>query len=108
MKVAIKEPGKDIYTADVEGDLNALQRSIGGGYLEMIRVNDTVHGYIEEEGKLKKLTPNFSIFDGQDIVAGAAVFLRSTDDGGEAPLKEEDLETLQRVTESLQVVRNVW
>jgi hypothetical protein len=108
VKVAIKEPGQPLKTADVTGDLKGLQSAIGGGYIEMIRVDSTLHGYIDEEGKLKGLPLNFSILDGADIVAGAAVFMRATRDGDEAPLQESDLETLQRITASTEVVRDVW
>jgi hypothetical protein len=66
------EPSKPARIEIIENALSNLQ-SIVGGYIDCIR-EDGFDIIINDEGKFIDLEPNFGIYDGQDYVAGTAIF----------------------------------
>ena len=57
MKIIIKEPHSMPYYADVENELHALQKIVGGK-IEAVTISDTVLAICNEEGKLLGLPRN--------------------------------------------------
>lgn len=72
IKVIIVEPNKPARVETIANELKTLQGLVGG-YIECIKTED-FDIIVNEEGKLHELEPNFHIYNGQDYVAGTAVF----------------------------------
>ncbi len=72
MRVIIKEVGKAPVIKDIENTLDAL-KSLVGGYIEVVRLDNNVLLICNEEGKIQGLSPNFSM--GYDTIVGTAVFV---------------------------------
>lgn len=74
-------------------DYPTLSRKVGG-MIEAVMVDDTVHAYVNEEGKLQGLAPNpiatllTGVHRWGDFIVGPAVFLSSNPDGTEADLPD--------------------
>ena len=83
IRVLVKEPGKPSEAREIENTLEAFQ-AIVGGHIEALRIRDDLCCYVNEEGKLLNLQPNFIIgrqyVSNVDIIVGTAVFFRSEDD----------------------------
>ena len=94
IRVLVKEPGKAAEVREIENTLSALQKIVGG-HIEALRISENIACYIHEEGKLKKLAPNFVVpaegFGIADIVCGPAVFFRFDFDGSETSLTLTDI-----------------
>ena len=91
IKGLVKEPGKAPEEREIENTLKAFQ-TIVGGYIEGLRIYDDLCCYINDEGKLKNLDPNFVIpmAAGYDIICGPAVFFRVGLEGNETSLTLTD------------------
>lgn len=72
MRTIIKEVGKAPEIKNIENTLDAL-KSLVGGYIEVVGLDDNVLLICNEEGKMKGLPPNFST--GYDVIVGTAVFV---------------------------------
>lgn len=72
MRAIIKEVGKQPQIKDVENTLDAL-KSLVGGYIEVVRLDNGVLLICNEDGKMQGLPPNFKL--GYDTVVGTAVFV---------------------------------
>lgn len=72
MRAIIKEVGKAPVVKDIENTLDAL-KSLVGGYIEVVRLEDNILLICNEEGKIQGLSPNFSM--GYDTIVGTAVFV---------------------------------
>lgn len=83
ISVLVKEPGKPSEAREIENTLEAFQ-TIVGGHIEALRIRDDLCCYVNEEGKLLNMQPNFVIrrqyVSKVDIIVGPAVFFRSEDD----------------------------
>ena len=83
IRVLVKELGKPAEVREIENTLEAFQ-AIVGGHIEALRIRDALCCYVNEEGKLLNLQPNFIIgrqyVSNVDIIVGTAVFFRSEDD----------------------------
>ena len=94
IKVLVKEPGKPSEVREIENTLEAMQQIVGGR-IEGVYISDGVYCYINEEGKLKDLAPNFVLplrnTAGFDIICGAAVFFRAGLEGNETDLTFSDI-----------------
>lgn len=77
MRVIFKEPGKDAEIRYIENSLEALQ-SLVGGWIEHVSFIDGVGLIVNEEGKLRGMSPNFEY--GWDVVVGSAIFVGETDE----------------------------
>lgn len=94
IRVLVKEPGKEPEEREIENTLEAFQ-AIVGGHIEALRIDEEIACYIDEDGKMKSLTPNFVVpvysAAGYDIVCGTAVFFRCGCDGSETSLTFTDV-----------------
>lgn len=67
----------DPLVVEVDPTLANLQALVGGGFIQIVPVSsDGLELVCDEEGKLKGLPLNVSIFGGHDVVAGDAFLLR--------------------------------
>ena len=98
IRVLVKEPGKAPEEREIESTLEAFQ-AIVGGHVEGVCIFDDLCCYINDEGKLKNLEPNFVIpvcrAPGYDIVCGPAVFFRVDLEGNEIDLSLSDTVRMQ-------------
>lgn len=69
LKVVMVEPHKAPYVTEIEDELSALQRAVGG-YIEVVGNGDGTLIVCNEEGKLEGLEGNRRIHDGMSIIAG--------------------------------------
>lgn len=72
MKAIIKEVGKSPRVEEIENDLETI-KSLVGGYIEVVGMEENILLICNEEGKLNGLPSNFSI--GHDTIVGTAVFV---------------------------------
>ena len=100
VRVLVKEPGKLSEVREIENTLEAFQ-TIVGGHIEALRIRDDLCCYVNEEGKLLNMRPNFVIgrqyVSKVDIIVGPAVFFRSDDEGNEVNLTLTDILYLDRL-----------
>lgn len=99
IRVLVKEPGKLSEVREIENTLEAFQ-TIVGGHIEALRIRDDLCCYVNEDGKLLNMRPNFVIgrqyVSKVDIIVGPAVFFRSDDEGNEVNLTLTDILYLDR------------
>ena len=69
LKVVMVDPHKAPYVTEIEDELSALQRAVGG-YIEVVGNGDGTLIVCNEEGKLEGLEGNRRIHDGMSIIAG--------------------------------------
>lgn len=96
IRVVIIESGdKAIHVVEkFDCSLENLQEFVGG-YVEAVRVNDSITIWVNEEGKMQGLEPNFYLTDekGQplDIVVGNALIAGTDSEGETVSLTEAEL-----------------
>lgn len=75
MRILYKEPGKAPTTMVISPDLGLMQQLVDG-YIETIRISDKTVLIVNEEGKLKKMDPNFilAVEDKVELIVGPAIF----------------------------------
>lgn len=82
IRVLVKEPGRLSEVRDIENKLEVFQ-TIVGGHIEALRIRDDLCCYVNEDGKLLNMRPNFVIgrqyVSKVDIIVGTAVFFRAED-----------------------------
>ena len=78
LTVVMVEPHKAPYVAEVDDELSALQKAVGG-YIEVVGNGDGTLIICNEEGKLQGLEGNRRIREGSSIIAGT--FFVVGDDG---------------------------
>lgn len=78
LTVVMVEPHKAPYVTEIENELSALQKAVGG-YIETVYNGDGTIIICNEEGKLKGLEGNRRIHDGNSVIAGT--FFVVGDDG---------------------------
>lgn len=101
MKVVIKEPQKKPYITEINSGLNVLQKQVGGWIENVYELeNKKINIWINEEGKINNLTPNFYIYDGYDIVVGTAVFTGFNEDGESVSLTEKQIKDILQYLEN--------
>jgi hypothetical protein len=89
IKAIILEPDQVARVEVIENSLSNLQRIVGGR-IECLRM-DGHDIIINEEGKYLDLEPNFVIQNGNDYVAGTAIFVGVDYDEGEFKSLSDDL-----------------
>lgn len=95
MNVIVKRVGEAPKHENVNDTLEAFQ-SIIGGFLQVLPVtNDGLAMYCNEEGKLKRLPPNFKL--PHDVIVGDVIFFR-TDGEYETDVLEGDLKIVEAFT----------
>lgn len=73
-------------------------RELVGGYLEMLRVDDEIDLWLNEEGKLDGLEPNFQlVHNGKviDVVVGDVFFASHDDEGNTTSLTDKQINRIQ-------------
>ena len=97
MKVVVIEPCKMPDVKELSSPIEYLDlQKIVGGYIEHVIANE-MRGFdiwINEEGKLCGLAPNFTIFNGCDVIVGTAVITKTDDEGNTIGLTDEEVEEL--------------
>ena len=78
MRVLLKQPGLPEEVIDVPNTLQAMQELVGG-YIETITLTRHSCCIVNEEGRLKRLLPNFYLNGG--LIVGNAVFVGVKGDG---------------------------
>jgi len=75
MRILYKEPGKAPRTMVIAQDLGIMQQLVDG-YIEPIRISDKTVLIVNEEGKLRKMDPNFilAVEDKVELIVGPAIF----------------------------------
>lgn len=101
IRVLVKEPGRLNEVRDIENTLEAFQ-AIVGGHIEALRIRDDLCCYVNEDGKLLNMRPNFVIgsqyVSKVDIIVGTAVFFRAEDnEDSEISLTLTDILYLDRL-----------
>lgn len=80
-----------------EHSLETLQQFVGG-YIEAVRVNESITIWINEEGKLRGLDPNFNLIGNgkpYDIVVGDAIFTGTDNEGETVSLTDQEIEEIK-------------
>lgn len=77
IRVLYKQPGRMVRPMLIQNDLKRFQALVGG-YIEPVNVLKDVVMIVNEEGKLKKMEPNFLY--GFDMIVGPAIFCRAERD----------------------------
>ena len=76
IKIIILETGKEAYVKEIEGDLQSMQKVVGGLIQAIYPFEEEVCLVVNDEGKLKGLPLNRALFDEEgkvyDIIAGTA------------------------------------
>ena len=101
IRVLVKEPGKPSEVREIENTLEAFQ-AIVGGHIEALRIRDDLCCYVNEDGKLLNMRPNFVLgrqyVSKVDIIVGPAVFFRSEEgEDDETSLTLTDIIYLDRL-----------
>lgn len=78
MRVLFKPVGQDAHPLEIPNTLQALQELVGG-YIETITLTRHSCCIVNEEGRLKRLLPNFYLNGG--LIVGNAVFVGVKGDG---------------------------
>ena len=82
IRVLVLNPeAPDLRSMVIKNSLEGLQEVIDG-YIEVIRLENDVVMIIDEEGKLKNLTPNFYCKPLHDTILGPVIF-SAEDESGE-------------------------
>ena len=105
IRVITKNPGlgQEPKTVNVEAGYKTMQRLVspsgvnsGRSMIECVYIPAlSEHGvdlWVNEEGKLIGLKPNFMIFDGQDIAVGPVFFASCDDEGETVGLTDQQVE----------------
>lgn len=77
IKVLVKEPNQPWHLREIDNTLEAFQKIVGV-YIEQITLDDHVILLCNEEGKLRRLEPNFGLAG--DMIVGTAILTFSKSD----------------------------
>lgn len=105
IRVITRTPGlgQEPQTVTVEAGYKTMQRLVtpegedsGRSMIECVYIPELsesgVDLWVNEEGKLIGLKPNFMIFDGQDVAVGPIFFASSDEEGETVGLTDEQVE----------------
>lgn len=82
------EPNKQPFAKIVENKLHALQKEVEGN-IECVDLGSGCVLVCNEEGKLNGMQPNRQI--GNDLVCGAFIICKGTEDGAFVSLDDEEI-----------------
>ena len=104
IKVAIKEPGKELEIKEISDDLETLQKIVGGMIesfypMENLEENGIVI-FGNDEGKLNNPQSNFWLYNKQDCFCGTAIFFKDDEEGGMDSLQENDILEIRKFLEN--------
>lgn len=81
-----------------EHSLDNLQ-AVVGGYIEAVRVDDSITIWVNEEGKLQGLAPNFMLLDSSnrayDLIAGNVIITGTDEEGNSVSLTDSEIEIVK-------------
>ncbi|PFB17058.1 hypothetical protein CN399_08865 [Bacillus cereus] len=81
-----------------EHTLDTVQQFVGG-MIQPIRVNSSVTLWMNEEGKMQQLEPNFNLLNKEgvpvDTVVGNVIIAGTNSEGDDVSLTDEEIELLQ-------------
>lgn len=84
---------------DFDHSLENMQKAVGG-YIEAVRVTDDIVMWLNEEGKLNDLAPNFNLNGvgglAIDVVVGDVIITGSNGEGETTSLTAENVEELKK------------
>lgn len=94
-----QQPELKEFEIKQENDTYEIVRNAVGGYVEALRLSDTCTLWLNEEGKLNELEPNFILTDRAgnqvDFVVGDVIFTGVDEEGYTVSLSKEDIELIQ-------------
>lgn len=99
IKVVVVEAGNDlIQVKEMDSSLKASQEFVGG-WVEAVRVNDSITMWFDEDGKLKSKEANFALLNGSlkayDVVVGDVFFTGTDGEGENVSLSYKEIEEIQ-------------
>jgi len=100
-KVIVARVGQNPVVEEMEDSLDAMQ-DIVGGYIERVRLGDTVDMWFNEEGRLKGLPMNRLVPDdygNQWDICGNLFLASHNDEGDTTSLSNDDLKKWMSVVE---------
>ena len=74
MKAILKHPNSNPQIIEIDNTLDALQGAVGG-YIEHVKLTDTVGIICNEDGKFNGSDPNFAVASMADVIMGTALFV---------------------------------
>jgi hypothetical protein len=89
---------------EIEPGLASMQALVSppgleGSYIELVHIPELaaqgIDLYVNEEGKFNGCEPNFSIYDGRDIVMGPVFFVSSNEEGETVGLTDAQVKATQ-------------
>lgn len=106
IRVVHKRPGlvNKAQVLEMEDGLSAMQAMVtpeGGspGYIELVHIPELAEQgidlYVNEEGKFNGCEPNFTIYDGRDLVMGPVFFVASNEEGETVSLTDAQVNAAQ-------------
>lgn len=93
MKIVVKKVGQQPEIKEIENELHAIQEIVGG-YIECVGFPNNILCVLNEEGKLKRLQPNF-IYN-SDIIVGDVFFCAAGEEDFES-LNDEQVEFIMNI-----------
>ncbi len=79
-------------------NLDNVQQFVGG-YIQPIRVNESITIWMNEEGKMQGLEPNFHMINSEgqnlDVIVGNVLIAGTDSEGNDISLTDEEIEELQ-------------
>lgn len=103
LRVVYVEPNKPPYEAEIEDTLEAKQKAVGGGLIEVAYNQDGTCLICNEEGKLIGMEANRRIGDGSSIVVGPFFLCGLAKGGFRSLTDEETAKHLERFAEPEQI-----
>lgn len=100
IRVVVIEAGNPVLKVieKFESSLEDSQAFVGG-YIEAIRVNDSITIWINEEGKMIELEPNFYLVnqfnEAYDMVVGNVFICGTDEEGDNISLTDEEVEEIK-------------
>ena len=89
---------KRLYISEIENDLKAFQKYVGG-IIQVVGLTDKIDIICEDEGKLMNFPLNRSwLIDGElvDVFVGDILACRFDDDGNFDDIREEDIDEIKK------------
>lgn len=96
IRVLVVRPNAPMHIEEVEDNLKSYQKIVGG-YLEHFTIPGvSADLWLNEEGKLLGLEPNFFIKEYGEPIVGTVFFSGSTPDGDMASITNEQIEEIKK------------
>lgn len=81
MRAVLKKPRRNAEVVDVENTLNGIRSAVGGYFQAvMFSEEENIIMLCDEEGTLKGLDYNFSVFHSRDDIVGNVLFVSANDE----------------------------